>query len=89
MASNFQAEIVNRILSVAASQQWSMGNWKRAGTDATNMFPCVDPFATWEVHKNELLSSYRRAKDTVGSTGDAPWSEEGGGWSGAMLWKVT
>lgn len=38
------------------------------GTNATRcvcVCACVsDPFATWEVHKNELLSSYRFGKDT-------------------------
>lgn len=86
MKYKFQAEIVNRILSVAARRQWSMGTRRRGGSDATNV--CVlDPFATWEVHKNELLSSLIALPRTWLGRQGMPLGGEGAG--GAMLWKVT
>lgn len=85
MKYTFQAEIVNRILSVAARRQWSTGNLVQGGTDATNV--CVlDPFATWEVHKNELLSSLIALPRTRLGRQGMPLGGEG---DGAMLGKVT
>lgn len=63
MKYKFKAQIVNRILRVDGNRQWSLGD-KGQTRHVVCVCACVlDPFATWEVHKNELLSSYRFAKD--------------------------
>lgn len=85
MKYKFQAQIVNRILRVVlAVDNGLWGTRDRRATRCVCVCACVlDPFATWEVHKNELLSSYRFVKDARGMSTGAP------GDLGAMLWKVT
>lgn len=66
MKYKFKAQIVNRILRVDGNRQWSLGD-KGQTRHVVCVCACacvLDPFATWEVHKKELLSSYRFAKDT-------------------------